>query len=47
MSGGSDFEMTKLQLHNELNRLKDMTQNAETMAKIHAIQQAIAKLEEY
>lgn len=46
MSGGSDFECIKLELHNQLNRLKDLTQNAETMAKIHAIQQAIAKLEE-
>ena len=43
----SEFDRLKLQLHNELNRLKDMTQNAETMAKIHAIQQAIAKLEEF
>lgn len=47
MSGGSVFEMTKLQLHNELNRLRELTQNADTIAKIHAIQQAIAKLEEY
>ncbi len=47
MSGGSEFEMTKIQLHNELNRLMEMTQNQDTKAKIHAIQQALARLEEY
>lgn len=47
MSGGSDFEMLKLELHNQLNRLKEMVQNAETIAKIHAIQQCIARLEEF
>jgi hypothetical protein len=46
MSGGSDFEMMKLELHNQLNALKELTQNADTVAKIHAIQQCIARLEE-
>lgn len=47
MSGGSDFEMVKLQLHNILNELRNLTQNAQTMADIARIQRMIAALEEY
>lgn len=43
----SGFERLKIYLHDELNRLSQMTQNQGTQAKIYAIQQAIARLEEF
>lgn len=46
MSGGSDFEMAKLELHNALNALMGLTLNKETVIQIRKIQMIIAQLQE-
>lgn len=47
MSGGSDFEMLKMQLFNALAELARTTERPETLEKIHQIQRQIAALEEF
>lgn len=42
-----DFERLKIDLMNGLNALREMVQNPDTVAKIHAIQRAIQALEQF
>lgn len=47
MSGGSDFEMVKLELHDRLNELKTLTKSQDVINQIAMIQRQLAALQEY
>lgn len=46
MSGGSDFDVMCLQLHNLLNELKALTTDGLTIARIEAMQRLVVQFKE-